>query len=58
MTNTLTDNARVLLAALKEVEAYMTNCGYFAPRPDLALRVRSAIAKAEGRKAQTGTQGK
>lgn len=37
-----------LLAALVELEVYMTECGYFRHQEEMAKRVRAAIRKARG----------
>lgn len=39
---------RELLVALKSLEQYMTNCGYFIRETKLAKDARAAIAKATG----------
>ena len=41
-----------LLEALVDAEQYLTNCGYFAGNKALALKMRSAIAKAKLRHRQ------
>lgn len=38
-----------LLEALREVEKYMTDCGYFRRQEKMALRVRAAIYKARAK---------
>lgn len=38
-----------LLAALIELEQYMTECGYFRHQSQMAKRARAAIRKAKGK---------